>query len=119
MKKQKFGKQKVEIRMGFGLLPISAFCFLLSVFGCATPKQKQKAEIGKAEIGGPQQYIVPVRYPADVDPNDYWWNLEESKDLVTWGYGGFTQIETPTGVDWLVHRDANPQFWRLIRGPHK
>lgn len=33
---------------------------------------------------GSKEYILPWRYPTDINASNYWWDLQETTDLTNW-----------------------------------
>lgn len=60
------------------------------------------------------EFILRWQYPTGMNPNNYWWDLQESTDLNNW-----TTIQTNVGpADPVVHMGTNRfRFYRLLGRP--
>jgi hypothetical protein len=62
--------------------------------------------------GDTKEYILRWRYPANINANSYWWDLQESTNLVNW-----TTIQTSVGpTDPVVHMGTNTHRFFRLRG---
>ncbi len=64
--------------------------------------------------GDTKEYILRWRYPTNINPDSYWWDLQETTNLSNW-----VTIQSNVGpADPVVHMGTNQfRFFRLRGRP--
>lgn len=60
----------------------------------------------------PREVVLPWLYPKSIDPSNYWWNIQTSKNLNVW----FTWVTNASGEQWATNNKVAPMMFFRLQG---
>lgn len=59
------------------------------------------------------EHVIPIRYPTNINPNDYWWDLQSTTNFHTWD----TEQTNLGPGDVFVTNNVPEKFFRMRGRP--